>query len=118
MKTWRNSALRGNNRSMTVKLTVIYDNPADPELFEKHYTEVHVPLAAKVPNVLRAEMAKVFPKEDGSPTPKYRTADIYFSDYATAVAALATPEAGALLTDAMQLAGGKVEFLLSDIETT
>jgi uncharacterized protein (TIGR02118 family) len=101
---------------MSVKLTVIYDNPKDPAAFEKHYSEVHVPLAAKIPNVTRAEFAKVFPKEDGSPTPAYRTADLYFDDYATACAALATPEGHATAADAMQLATGGVRFLLSEIE--
>jgi uncharacterized protein (TIGR02118 family) len=103
---------------MTVKLTVVYDNPTDPEAFEAHYTSEHVPLVSKVPDILRVETAKVFPKEDGSPTPAYRTADLYFADYDTACAALATPEAGALLQDAMALATGGVKFLLSDIEVS
>lgn len=58
---------------MAVKLTVVYDNPKDPAAFEKHYHSVHMPLAQKIPNVKRVELAKVFPKEDGSPTPAYRT---------------------------------------------
>jgi uncharacterized protein (TIGR02118 family) len=78
---------------------------------------VHLPLAQKVPNLERAELAKVFPKEDGSPTPKYRTADLYFADYDTAVAALGSPEGTALAQDAMQLGTGGVDFLLSDIES-
>ena len=54
---------------MTVKLSVITDNPTDPASFEQHYGE-HKQLAKKLPNLQRAEFAKVFPKEDGSPTPK------------------------------------------------
>jgi uncharacterized protein (TIGR02118 family) len=100
---------------MTVKLTVIYDNPTDPAAFEAHYPE-HMSLASKVPDVQRAEVAKVFPKEDGSPTPAYRTVDMYFADYDTAVAALGTPEAGAVLKDATEIGTGGVKFLLSDIE--
>ncbi len=101
---------------MSVKLTVVYDNPKDPAAFEEHYTSVHVPLVAKIPGVERAEYAKVFPKEDGTPTPAYRTADLYFADYAAACKALATPEGQATAQDAMQLATGGVRFLLSDIE--
>jgi len=110
------SPRKGYERGMTVKLTVIYGNPTDPEAFEQHYQEVHLPLVQKVPNLQRAEFAKVFPKEDGSPTPKYRTADLYFADYDTAVAALGSPEGGAAAKDAMELATGGVDFLLSDIE--
>lgn len=101
---------------MTAKLTVVYDNPTDPEAFEAHYRAVHVPMAARVPGVQRAEFAKVFPKEDGTPTPKYRIAELYFADYAAAVAALGSPEGGALAGDAVQLGTGGVEFLLCDIE--
>lgn len=102
---------------MTTKLTVVYDNPTDPAAFEEHYTSQHLPLAGKVPNVQRAESAKVFPKEDGSETPAYRTADLYFADYDAACQALATDEGQALLSDAQQLGTGGVRFLLSDIET-
>ena len=101
---------------MSVKLTVVYDNPTDPDAFEQHYKSVHVPLAQKVPNVLRAELAKVFPKEDGSPTPAYRTADFYFDSYDDACAAVATPAGQAAIKDALELATGGVRFLLSDIE--
>lgn len=101
---------------MSVKLTVVYDNPTDPEAFEQHYNSVHVPLAQKVPNVRRAELAKVFPKEDGSPTPAYRTADLYFDSYDDACAAVATPEGQAAIKDALEIATGGVRFLLSDIE--
>lgn len=102
---------------MSVKLTVIYDNPHDPAAFETHYRETHVPLAGKIPDLRRAELAKVFPKEDGSPTPAYRVAELYFDDYDTACAAIASPEGQATLKDAQQIGTGGVRFLLCDIET-
>jgi uncharacterized protein (TIGR02118 family) len=101
---------------MSVKLTVVYDNPTDPEAFEQHYGSVHLPLAQKIPNVKRAELAKVFPKEDGSPTPAYRTADLYFDSYEDACAAVATPEGQAAIKDAVHVGTGGVKFLLSNIE--
>jgi hypothetical protein len=58
----------------------------------------------------------VFPKEDGSPTPAYRTADLYFDSYDEACAVAGSPEGQALLTDAQQLGSAGVKFLLSDIE--
>ena len=100
---------------MTVRFSVITDNPTDPASFEQHYGE-HKQLATKLPNLQRAEFAKVFPKEDGSPTPKWRTADLYFADYDTAVAALSSPEGQALVHDAVTSATGGIDFLLSDIE--
>ncbi|GAC1311218.1 MAG: EthD family reductase [Vulcanimicrobiaceae bacterium] len=101
---------------MSVKLTVVYENPKDPSAFEAHYRAVHMPLAAKIPHVDRVELAKVFPKEDGTPTPAYRVADLYFADYKTACAALATPEAQAVVADAMTIATGGIKFLLCELE--
>ncbi|MGD0475493.1 MAG: EthD family reductase [Candidatus Velthaea sp.] len=101
---------------MSVKITVIFDNPADPATFEKHYAERHKSLAKQIPNVKRVELGKVFPKEDGSPTPAYRTEDLYFDDYTAASAAVATPEGQAYARDALQLGTGGVKFLFSDIE--
>ncbi len=103
---------------MSVKLTVVYDNPTDPAAFEEHYKNVHMPLAGKIKNVKRVELAKVFPKEDGSPTPAYRVAELYFDDYETACAAAASPEGQATLADAQQIATGGVKFLLCEVETS
>jgi len=99
-----------------VKLTVIYDNPTDAAAFEKHYKDVHIPLAGKVAGVRKVELAKVFPMENGSPTPAYRVAELYFDDYDSACKALATPEGQALGGDAMQLGAAGVKLLLCDIE--
>jgi uncharacterized protein (TIGR02118 family) len=98
---------------MAVKVTVIVDNPTDPDAFEAHYGSPETKaLLAKIPDIQRVESAKVFPKEDGSPTPAYRTIDIYFPDYATACKALESPAAGGLVNTAT----GGIRFLLSDIE--
>ncbi len=103
--------------SMATKLTIVIDNPNDPGAFEAHYNSpAGKELLGKIADVQRVESAKVFPKEDGSPTPAYRTIDIYFSDYATACSALATPEARELAGGLVTAATGGIRFLLSDIE--
>ena len=100
---------------MTAKLTLIYANPTDPDEFERRYRE-HENLAAQIPDLLRAEYGRVFPKEDGTPTPRWRTADLYFADYDTAVAAFESENGLAFARDAVDIATGGVEFLLSDVE--
>ncbi len=99
-----------------VKLTVVYENPKDPAAFEEHYHAKHMPLVAKIPNLKRVELAKVFPLESGGPTPAYRVAELYFDDYDTACTSLSTPEAGAVVKDAQQVATGGMKLLLCDIE--
>jgi len=102
---------------MAVKVTIIVDNPTNPGAFEAFYTSPeYKAVVAKIPDIQRVESAKVFPKEDGSPTPAYRTIDIYFVDYATACAALESPETGKLAGGLAKAATGGIRFLLSDIE--
>ncbi len=77
------------------KISFVYSNPADPDAFETAYSE-QTQLARKLPGLTRLQTSKVWPKEDGSPTPAYRLLDLYFADYAAASAAAA--EAGPLVS--------------------
>jgi uncharacterized protein (TIGR02118 family) len=36
-----------------VRFLVLYDQPEDPEAFDRHYREVHIPLAKKLPGLRR-----------------------------------------------------------------
>lgn len=103
---------------MPTKITVIYSNPLDPSVFEKGYCDGQVALARKLPGIERFEISKVWPKEDGTPTPAYRMMDLYFADYDTASAAVATPEAAVLFPSIFDLATGGVQILFSDVEQT
>ena len=101
---------------MPTKITVIYDNPTDPDAFETGYAEGQVALAKALPGLQSFESSKVWPKEDGSATPAYRMIDMYFPDYDTASAAVTTPEAAALFPSIFGLATGGVRILFSDVE--
>ncbi|MGW3618685.1 hypothetical protein [Micromonospora arida] len=99
---------------MPTKITLVIGNPADPDEFEKVYADVRQ-AAETFPKLQRVESAKVWPKEDGTPTPAYRTLDLYFASYEDAAAAVATPAAGAVFGG---LQGAQVEItgLFSHIE--
>lgn len=98
------------------KITVIYDNPDDPQEFEKSYTVEQFEAAQRIPGHVRMETSKVWPKEDGSPTPAYRSIDLYYPDYAAASAAVSTPEAAAFFDAMQRLSTGGVRVLFSEIE--
>jgi uncharacterized protein (TIGR02118 family) len=100
---------------MPTKITVIYDNPEDPDAFEAGYPE-QLALARKIPGIERTESSRVWPKEDGSPTPAYRLLDLYFADYDAASAAVTTAQARAFLPTVFQLATGGVRIVFADIE--
>jgi hypothetical protein len=97
------------------KITFVIDNPADPDEFERVYADV-LRAAKTFPKLQRVESAKVWPKEDGTATPAYRTLDLYFDSYDDASAAVTTPAAGEVIG---ALVGAQVTFtgLFSDIET-
>jgi uncharacterized protein (TIGR02118 family) len=99
---------------MPTKITIIINNPADPASFDSIYTEI-AEYAQQLPKLRRFEAAKVWPKEDGTPTPAYRTLDLYFDSYEAASAAVATPAAGEFF---QRLIGSGTSFtgLFSDIE--
>jgi hypothetical protein len=99
---------------MPTKITLIIDNPVDTDAFEGVYGDLRR-AAEKLPNLRRLESAKVWPKEDGTATPAYRTLDLYFDSYEDASAAVTTPAAGELFGG---LVGTQVPFkgLFCDIE--
>ena len=102
---------------MTTKITVIYDNPTDADAFEAGFAESkQLELAKAVPGLQRLESSKVWPKEDGSPTPAYRLVDLYFADYDAASAAVATPEAAAFFPTIFGIATGGVRITFADVE--
>jgi uncharacterized protein (TIGR02118 family) len=100
---------------MPTKITLIYDNPQDPDAFEASYPD-QLALAEQLPRLDRIESSKVWPKEDGTPTPAYRLLDLYFADYGSASAATASAEAGAFFPAALALATGGVRIAFADVE--
>src|SRR5437763_11975018 len=97
------------------KITFVYSNPADPAAFEAAYPD-QLALARKLPNLIRLQESKVWPKEDGSPTPAYRLLDLYFADYDAASKAVTTPEVAELIPHIRNLATGGVRIVFADIE--
>jgi hypothetical protein len=66
---------------------------------------------------LTAEAARLFPKEDGTATPAFRTLDPYFDDYPAASKAVTTPEAGAFF-EKLNAMNSTFTGLLSEVEDT
>jgi len=60
------------------KMTVIYKTPKDIDFFERHYFDVHVPLAKQLPGLIKYEINDgpiVSTTGDAEP---YRIANLYF----------------------------------------
>jgi uncharacterized protein (TIGR02118 family) len=60
------------------KMTVIYQEPTDKEFFDRHYFEVHVPLAKQLPGLKKYEINNgTVISTTGDPEP-YLVANLYF----------------------------------------
>lgn len=100
------------------KMLVIYKAPADPAAFERHYHDIHVPLAKQLPGLRRYEISRppimnVLPGE----TP-YRVATLYFDNLEAIRTAFASDIGRACAVDRRKLAGDDdlVTMLLFDTE--
>lgn len=77
---------------MAFQLTVLYNHPEDPEAFDAHYDNVHIPLAAKLPGLRSYTVSR--PVALGGERPPYHLiAVLTFDDEAAFNAAMAS-EAG------------------------
>lgn len=98
-----------------VKLVAVYRKPEDPAAFDRHYFDVHLPLARKMPGLIRCEIEKGV----GSPMPDleapHLAAHLYFSDMAALKAALASPEGKAAGKDLMGFAGKYVRMFFTEV---
>jgi uncharacterized protein (TIGR02118 family) len=97
-----------------VKLIALYRKPAEIEQFEKHYFEVHMPLVAKIPGLLKSEVARLkgLPGQDSK---YFMITEIYFDDIDSFNAGMASPEGKATGKDLMSFARDYVDMLIGEI---
>lgn len=93
---------------MTHRLTIQYVEPADPEAFDRHYFDVHVPLCKPLPGLRNASFSK--PRALGAGTVPYLVAELDFDDADALKTALRSPEMAAVAADAEQLPAERVMF--------
>ena len=98
-----------------VKLVAVYRKPDDPAAFDKHYFETHLPLAKKMPGLIKCEIEK----GTGSPMPDleapHLAAHLYFENAAARDAALNSPEGKAAGKDLMGFAGKYMRMFFTDV---
>ena len=91
-------------------LMVLYRPPADRAAFNRHYEEVHLPLAQKLPGVRAARYSLDVAAGEGEPS----FTAVFEADFDSAEdmgAALASPEGQAAQADIPNFATGGLEIL-------
>lgn len=81
------------------QFVVMYRRPDDPDAFDRHYREVHVPLTWKFPGLRRMTISKVLPSAEGHDD-VYMISTMYWDDLESLQAALKSPARSAAWEDA------------------
>lgn len=97
-----------------IKYTVLYGVPKDPDIFEKHYTEVHMPLVI-VGGLPRFEASKCMPQADGSAPPFFRVFEAWFDSIEHMNGMFGTPAWGKVRADVPNFATGGVTRMVSRV---
>lgn len=94
---------------------MLYDTPQDPEEFDRHYREIHVPLTKKIPGLRRYTLSRNTRVVRGE-RPYYLVAEMEWDDMAALQAAFASPEGIAAGEDVEKFAGDGVTSLIFEVE--
>jgi uncharacterized protein (TIGR02118 family) len=98
-----------------VRFLVLYDQPEDPETFDRHYREVHIPLARKLPGLRRYTISRNARSVRGGEY--YLVAELDWDDMEALQRDFQSPEGQATAADVQELAPeGKVRSLIYQLE--
>jgi len=94
------------------QMVVIYKTPKDPAAFDRHYFEIHVPLAKKLPGLRKYEVS-LGPIATPAGGPAYHmVATLHFDDLAAIQRAFASPEGQAAAVDRRIFAPDDAELIM------
>jgi len=97
-----------------IKLVALYRKPSDPEEFDKHYDNIHIPLVRSFPGLRRIEITRV----TGAPIGEakfYVMAEMYFDSKDAMDSALASREGKAVAKDLLSFAADVVTIFHGDV---
>jgi uncharacterized protein (TIGR02118 family) len=104
-----------NNVGMTVKITIMFWPPEDPQAFEHHYVETHVPLVQALPGLRAYEYGRALTNFDGSAPDVFWVVSLSFDDVEAMHASFAS-SAGQLTTaDMSNFITGPMKSFVSDV---
>ena len=86
---------------MTARFLAVYETPADPEAFDRHYREVHIPLLRRLPGLRWHTVSWDVTALHGEPY--YLIAELDWDTMADLRAAFASAEGQATAADAARL---------------
>jgi len=101
--------------SEMVRFIALYDQPEDAEAFDRHYREVHIPLAKKLPGLRRYTVSRNVRASRGDAY--YLVAELDWDDLDALQEDFRSPEGQATADDVAKLAPeGKVRTMIYELE--
>ena len=102
------------------KLVVLYPYPADVDVFERVYTEEHVPMvnAEAMEGITKFIQTKIIGTADGSPPPFYRIAELHFPSLEALQNAASSEGAQKAVAHAVSISSGGLPLFLVAVEET
>jgi uncharacterized protein (TIGR02118 family) len=101
------------------KIVVLYPYPQDVNVFERAYTEEHVPMVNEnnLKGITKFVATKVLGTPDGSPPPYYRMAELHFPSLKTLQECASSSGAQEAVAHAVSISsGGKPLILVAEEE--
>jgi len=86
---------------MTARFLALYETPADPGAFDRHYRQVHIPLLRRLRGLRRYSIARDLTALHGAPY--YLVTELEWDTMDELRAAFASPEGQATAADAARL---------------
>ena len=81
------------------RMIAIYKMPKDKDAFDKHYFEVHIPLAKKLPGLIKYDISKSPIISTSGDTDTYLIGTLHFDSLDAIKAAFASPQGKACAAD-------------------
>ena len=95
-------------------LVVMYKTPTDPRAFDKYYSETHIPIAQRMPGVLKYEVSKGPVMTTDGPSAYHLVVTFRFDDMAALQQALASAEGHAVVADVQNFATDGMDIYMFD----
>lgn len=98
-----------------IKLVALFKNPSDPEVFDQHFQNVHLPLVRSIPGLRNLEILRVKGAPIGE-SPYHVMAELTFDSRDAMDAAFATHEGRAVARDLVGFAAKVVTVFHGEAE--
>jgi uncharacterized protein (TIGR02118 family) len=96
------------------KILVMYKKPKSTEAFDKHYASVHIPLAKKIPGLMKYHISKGAVATPAGASDVHLVAELYFDSVDALKAGLGSAEGKAAAGDLANFADGGADLYFFD----